>query len=505
MTENDTCPRVPKAMSTQHPDNAFLPHFAHGPEAIKGEDEIVEADYVFSVLGCDEQMWDYEGKGADVDVVMKLLLANPEFFRRRRLGRDVFLTLRIPNPAVEVGMQKKVEEALHNIPASFDLAQQFYTEPGPPPIFEVILPMTATAEDPLWVYQYYQKIVAGMGSTELVPGKRLAQWLGETLPKSINVIPLVEDMAGLSRIDDLVGHYLRYLEELGQGPSYLRVFLARSDPALNYGLLSAALLNKIALQRLDSLQRASGVTLYPIIGVGGVPFRGNLRPGFVDSVLEEYPSVQTFTVQSSFKFDHSPETVRREVGKLLAHCPGSPLPIDEPRAQAIVQKYTACYQEQVERLAPLVNTLAAMTPQRRDRRLHIGLFGYSRAVETSGNHATVHLPRAITFCAALYSLGVPPELLALESLTPGDLAFLREVYPHFRDDVMAAGRFANESAIKRFLGRSAWEAARDYLPEVDQEHRGVTSLIGDRIEGKYSQAWTRQLVVWAAEIRGFLG
>ena len=32
---------------------------------------------------------------------------------------------------------------------------------------------------------------------------------------------------------------------------YQRVFLARSDPATNYGLISAVLLNKIALQRLQ--------------------------------------------------------------------------------------------------------------------------------------------------------------------------------------------------------------------------------------------------------------
>ena len=117
--------RVPKAMSTQHPDNAFPPPFAQDTEAIRGEDEILEAEYVYSVLGCDEQMWDYEGKDTDVDVVMKLLTANPDFFRANPFGSEVFLTMRIPNPTVEQGTRKKVEEALHNVPTSYDLAQQF--------------------------------------------------------------------------------------------------------------------------------------------------------------------------------------------------------------------------------------------------------------------------------------------------------------------------------------------------------------------------------------------
>ncbi len=496
---------VPKAMSTQHPDNARLPAFAKGPEAIKGEDEIVEADYAFSVLGCDEQMWDYEGKGADIDVVMKLLITNPDFFRAHQLGRDVFLTLRIPNPTVEQGMRKRAEEALHNIPTSYDLAREFYEDRTTPPVFEVILPMTTSAEDPLWVYRYYQEVVAGMGGRELVLGKRLEQWLGETLPKVIQVIPLIEDIVSLSHIDVLVGQYVQYLKEIGQSPSSLRVFLARSDPALNYGLLSAALLNKMALQRLATLQQTSGVTFYPIIGVGGVPFRGNLRPGFVDSVLEEYPSVQTFTVQSSFKFDHEPETVRREVRKLLEHQPSSPLPIDEPRAKDLVQRYTACYQQHVERLAPLVNALAPIIPQRRDRRLHIGLYGYSRALGKPDNHAEVQLPRAITFCAALYSIGVPPELMALESLTREDLAFLREVYPHFQDDVAAAGIYASETAVKAYLGSTAWNAAKPYIRETNREHQGLATLICDRMEVGYGIQRTKQLAVWAAETRGFLG
>ena len=48
-----------------------------------------EACYVYGTLGCDEQMWDYEGKAADVDVILKLLLKEPEYFLGHMLGEEI--------------------------------------------------------------------------------------------------------------------------------------------------------------------------------------------------------------------------------------------------------------------------------------------------------------------------------------------------------------------------------------------------------------------------------
>ena len=90
---------------------------------------------------------------------------------------------------------------------------------------------------------------------------------------------------------------------------YQRVFLARSDAAMNYGIISALLLNKIALQRLVKLEKEIGVKIYPIIGIGSAPFRGNLRPQTVERISNEYPNAHTFTIQSSFKYDNPPEDV----------------------------------------------------------------------------------------------------------------------------------------------------------------------------------------------------
>ena len=121
-------PLVPKVMSTQHPDNATPAPFADDEGVLKGEGEVEEAVDVFA-LGCDEQMWDSEGKEADNQVVRKLLIGHPDFFQDdNRLGRDMALTLRVPNPRIEQDMRKSMVEALQSVPAAWDVARGFYGE-----------------------------------------------------------------------------------------------------------------------------------------------------------------------------------------------------------------------------------------------------------------------------------------------------------------------------------------------------------------------------------------
>lgn len=112
-------------MSTQHPDNVTLPFFAEN-SVLGGEDEIQEAYYVFSHLGIEEQMWDSEGKEVDNFVVKKLLTKYPQFFQTNKLGKDVFLTLRVPNPSIEKNEAKVLAETLESIPRSFDAARNVY-------------------------------------------------------------------------------------------------------------------------------------------------------------------------------------------------------------------------------------------------------------------------------------------------------------------------------------------------------------------------------------------
>jgi phosphoenolpyruvate carboxylase len=120
-------PHVPKCMSTQHPDNVHIPFFAEHFE-LSGEDEVEEAYYVYSHLKCTEQMWDCEGKEVDNFVVKKLLSKYSQFFSDNILGKDVFLTLRVPNPDIEKAEAKILLETLESIPRSYDLAN-FFSKP----------------------------------------------------------------------------------------------------------------------------------------------------------------------------------------------------------------------------------------------------------------------------------------------------------------------------------------------------------------------------------------
>ncbi len=485
-------PVIPRCMSTQHPDNVQIPFFSEQPE-LKGEDEVQEAYYVFSHLGCDEQMWDYEGKEVDNFVIKKLLTTYGSYFRQTKIGEQVFITPRIPNPAVEKSEAKILLETLGSIPRSYDAAVLFNPD-SPPPIYEVILPMTISADELNRIYHYYRHFVAGRNN-QYLPGMdiTIGEWLGEFRPAQINVIPLFEAVDHMLFAAEVMETYLR-----DKPLDYHRVFLARSDPAMNSGLVSTVLANKIALQRLEALSQRLGVAIYPIMGVGSAPFRGNLRPPTVERVVREYPSTQTFTIQSAFKYDYPAMQVTDAVRR-LHELPRQPAQVvDESRCLEIMEKYTCAYREQVAQLAGLINNIAAYVPRRRKRKLHIGLFGYSRSVNG------VSLPRAISFTSSLYTLGIPPELLGLQALTADDLKFLRHTYLNFDADLSEALRYTLLDSVFMPVGlRDAIERLNiDYQP--DEEHQHISRLVSEAVQKNRFQNLD-ELILQAASLRQFLG
>ncbi len=279
---------------------------------------------------------------------------------------------------------------------------------------------------------------------------------------------------------------------------YQRVFLARSDPAMNYGMVSAVLCNKIALQRLRRLSVELDIEIYPILGVGSAPFRGNLKPGNEERVLFEYPDVQTYTVQSAFKYDYPVDLTIKAVEKLMTSSRRRGWDVNEELCINIINKTSSEYRRQVESLAPLINYLAGHVPRRRMRKLHTGLFGYSRSL------GKVTLPRVISFCAACYSIGLPPEILGLNVLDRDDLAHLKEAYIYFTEDVGEGLSYFNEEVfdilpcdVKSSLRIDAFDF------EVNHEHKKITSRIIKAV--KKGSTDLKPMIEEAAHLRRFLG
>ncbi len=467
---------IPRTMSTQHPDNAVVPEWVKG-EIIEGEDEITEAFMAYSVYGVHEVMWDSEGKDVDTHVVRKLLTRYPDYFSQKILGKDVFLTYRIPNPQIEGADRKVFAETLETIPISYDLATKFYKK-DISPVFEVILPFTTSSLELILVARYYEKVIGEREELELYDGVKVKDYLGFFNPKRIEVIPLIEDKPSMVKADRIIEDYIKVIK-----PQYMRVFLARSDPAMNYGLIPAVISVKIALSKLKRISEKYNIPIFPIIGVGSLPFRGHLNPLNYKNVIDEYKGVYTFTIQSAFRYDYEQSEAIKAIKEINESKVEEPLNIDENEEKILVKiidNFTYRYQGIIESLANIINEIAVLLPRRRARKLHIGLFGYSRGTEK------VSLPRAISFVASLYSLGIPPEILgmsSLSSLSEEEWDLLTSMHIHLKDDLREAIKYYNPNSLDEI--KEVFHVEDEILKKIKEDVDFVENNLGLHSDGNY--------------------
>ncbi|WP_048059615.1 phosphoenolpyruvate carboxylase [Picrophilus oshimae] len=456
---------IPKTMSTQHPDNAKMPAWASEKSMIRNDDEVEEA-YQCYTIGIKEVMWDAEGKDVDTHVLRKLISKNHEFFEKNVLGSDIFLTYRVPNPAIEGTERKVLTETLESIPVNYDVFNTVYKR-DIPPIFEVILPFTTSSKDLLNIAKYYEKAVAARDEIELYDNVMVKNILGETKPKKINIIPLIEDKDSMFNIDGIVKNFARAVSA-----KKMRVFIARSDPAMNYGMIPAVLMSKYAASRLCKMN--DDIENYPIVGVGSSTFRGRFSPENIEKSLYEYSNYYTFTLQSAFKYDYPQDSVKNSINIINRHERSFDYLEDyeEEIIKNAVNKYVINYQKIIEKLAPAINNITMYLPKRRSRKLHIGLFGYSRS---TGN---VTLPRAISFVGAMYSMGLPPEIIGISSLLnmkDDELDIIEKTYINLRSDIMESSSYLNYEVF---------DALKDVY-KIDQETINMIKADVKYIENNY--------------------
>ena len=489
-------------MSTQHPDNVMTPFFSDHA-VLQGEDEVKEAYFAFANLGSEEVMWDAEGKEIDAFVIRKLLTNYKSYFTKNVLGRDKFITVRVPNPEYEKAEAKILLETLESIPRSYDTAQAFYQNNGQAPIFEVIVPM-ADEQIINRIYDYYKNVVTGKKDMVFTKNEKLTveQWIGEFKPEKVNVIPLFEDFESMKNIKSIITPFLKARkDEL----DYARIFLARSDPAMNYSSLAVIIVLTMALEDLAEVEKETGVPIYPILGCGTAPFRGNFSPKHTPRLLSRYPSVATYTIQSAFKYDFPVGDVQNAI-KLINETPvKAPLKVkNREKLLELADRLISHYQSKLEVLAPIVSDLSQFVPKRRARKLHVGLFGYSRELKEG-----VTLPRVISFCAVLYSIGLPPDLIGLDTLTPEDIKLLKNVYPSVEESIGETLSLYNPRVLE-IIPESIRDQVRKSaeifkVTHSNPEHLEASNKIIDKVKAKSFDPSLTDLIVIAGNARGFLG
>ncbi len=429
--------KIPATMATQHPDHAATPYWHHEP-FIHSSNETKELFLAFSELGITEYKWDWEGKLVDESVLERLFAEYFEFFKDNPLGQQRFLTFRLPNPKVET--EFRLGRAFINLASAASVAKHFGLPT--PPLFEVILPMTQTPEEMLAIQEAFQQTHALTH-----PLYKL-----EHLLTNLRIIPLFEEIHIIMNSDEIIKKYLAMYKKIFKKlPPYFRPYVARSDPALNAGIVPTVLAIKIALSRYEQLSKKLNIPFYPIIGAAALPFRGGISPETVKEFADEYQGIRTTTIQSAFRYDYPKKDVIKAIQYLeenLSKHHAVIIPAkEEKELRAIIPIFENSYKEIIEAIAPLINQIAGKLPKRRERVQHTGLFGYSRGV------GKVKLPRAISFTGALYSLGIPPEFIGTgralqQAKEQGKLDLILKYYKYLKEDLDRAGRFLHKGVIE---------------------------------------------------------
>lgn len=503
-------------MATQHPDNASSAWWSDSAY-ISTQDEIEEVMLLFKELPIDEYMWDWEGKYVDESVGEKLFSRGQNLFRKRPLGKDLHLTYRIP--AFDGEKMHRMARAFMNILSLADLSHDLHMKHFP--VTEMFLPLTTTAAQPKRVRAAFKEVAHYHRAIFRGSKEKSEEFL-----RSFDVTPLVEDVKSFLRIDRIIKPYwsglLKECPEVKKRGQ--RIFLARSDPALNAGLVPAVLAVKAALSKCNEVGNELGIDVFPILGTGSLPFRGSVNPLYIDTFLKQYGGVRTYCIQSAFRYDYPKDQVRKALHAMRSEVPKQHLErvseADRKRIEKLSLMFEALWKPTIEDIAPLINQVAKFIPPRRERIQHIGLFGYSRGV------GKVRLPRAIGFTAALYSVGLPPELIAtgrglLKAAETGSLDLIEKYYPALREDLKHAGKYLNRENLALLAKKKAvWKEVQNDIEGIEKVlriklvpekprhmiHRSLTSNIYQRIlSNEGSKDTIEREIVEAGKIRRSLG
>ncbi len=502
---------VPALMATQHPDSAsrYVGSREEVEEAVMDLLPLEDGGY-----GCDEKMIDYEGKLTpyhQVEWVVEALV-------RAGLspGRDFLLTPRIPSERLE-GCVRQVM-VLWGVMAANKLS---LTLAGGQAVRFIVHPMSESS----WELVATQKRVLKV--------QRLAEEeLGLRGAEPPRLVPLIEDVVRLFNADRMVSALYSQLAGEGIVDEGLRVFLGKSDAALAYGHLASSIGLVVALSRLDRWSESEGVRVYPIIGVGKPPFRGNLSPEAVEVFVHQYSGYYTVTMQSAVRFDTPRGSYEKLVSVLRSNVAREVRRLEPGEEKLLVEAARLAAREYLRlllQLADRVTVFARFIPRRRERlpehQYHRDL---GTAMAFAGDASIVSLPpppplpRAIKFTAALYTMGLPPTVLGLgrglqaveKKLGGHALELVLKSLPLLSLDLRVDSRWFSWRTVERCLPSRVLELVREdvrllweilgFEPQPPEDYERKLLQAVDAV-AKGDSSLVQRLVEELAVARGFLG
>lgn len=457
----------PKVICTQHPDSAS--------KYIATQEEPGEAVEAAVVFGCDEYMPDYEGKATpyhqNVQIVSKLIEETGLV-----PGKDIFITPRAPS-AVQENRFRQLMVMMSIAEANYGALEYSDVQA----INEFVHPMTGTVKEILDAQQH------------MVDVSELAKKEFGISMEVPRIIPLIEDTPALLHAKELAKNtLLAWKERFGTAPEKFRVFLGKSDSALSFGHVASTLSCKYAINGISELDSELDTKTGIIFGAGTLPFRGHLSLKNAENFFREYQGVGTITLQSALRYSHGKGDAEALVRLAKEKLPETPEVFSSEEKEEIVNLigiFGARYSRIIRELSFTINQLAGLLPQQRDRLMHMGSSGYSRSapdisglinlcrsdigkeLNSSMPAEDLHLPRAIKFTGALYSIGLPPEFIgtgtALEEARAklGEEAcerLLTRYFPSLASDLNFASGYLDLNVASRFLsGACLKEVSRD--------------------------------------------